>query len=132
MKTYVKLPILFVFMLIIIASCHKVNTYEGKATIISRTTDLTLKDSALIYGMVYSADKSKMPELTAIVWIDGTNIKTNVDSLGSFSLKIKPGTYTIKCSQCCITDNNAEELKDISILQNEKIKIEFLLKVVIE
>ncbi|HEY4787176.1 MAG TPA: hypothetical protein VIH57_14055 [Bacteroidales bacterium] len=67
-----------------------------KAIIINRSTDLTLKDSALIYGTVCSAMDEKTPGFNAKVWVEGTNILTTVDLSGSFSIKLAPGIYTIK------------------------------------
>ena len=132
MKTFLKIQYLALLVLSIInIYCRKVHTYEGKATIISRTTDLTLKDSALIYGTVCSAADESLPERFAMVWIAGTNIKTGVDSLGTFNIKLIPGTYTIKCSLWG-EEKDVEQLDSLSILSNEKIQIKFLLKVIVE
>lgn len=129
MKTYLRVKYLAVFIfLIIIVSCHKVYIYEGKAIIISRSTDLGLKDSALISGIVFSADEAKAPEFDAVIWVDGTDINTTVDSLVSFSFKLMPGKYTIRCRRKYSTDDMVE-LKNISILPNERIKIEFFLRI---
>jgi hypothetical protein len=116
---------------IITIACRQVHTYEGKATIISRHIDLSLRDSALIYGTVNSAAEESYPERFALVWIDGTNIKTGVDSIGSFNIKLKPGTYTIKCSLWG-EEKDVEALNNLSVLPNEKIQVTFLLKEVIE
>ena len=132
MKTFLNAQYLVLLILSIITiSCRKVHTYDGKATIISRTTDLTLKDSAQIYGTVCSAADELLPERFAAVWINGTTIKTSVDSLGTFKIKLIPGKYSIKCSLWG-EEKDVEQLNNLSISSNEKIEIKFLLKVIVE
>ena len=129
MKTFINIQILIAMLMgTFISSCHKVYIYEGKAIVLNKTSDLTLNDSVLIIGNVYSAYDT-LPEFNAIVWIDGTNIKTSTDSLGYFSIKLPPGTYTIKCHRSGDTGEQPQVLKDIQLLPNEKLKVEFLLRV---
>lgn len=113
-------------------SCLKVHIYEGKATITGRSTDLILKDSALIRGMVYSAMDKKTPEVDANVWMEGTNLKTTTNNTGYFNLKLLPGAYTIKCLGKYSSQNMMEELKNVIILPNEVIEIEFLQGIIVE
>ncbi len=64
MKTYNKTCILIIILLGIIISCCKVHTYPSRAMMVNRSIDKTLKDSALIFGMVYSAEDENTSEET--------------------------------------------------------------------
>ena len=117
----------FLLVLLSFASCNK-NTiiYEGKASIISRSFDTSLQDSAMIYGYVRSAAYEDIlpPYNIPTIFIRETNATTECDSLGYFSLKLLQGTYTVVCSEDC------PDLK-ITIRSNEKVEIKFLIRVVI-
>ncbi|GAB6278022.1 MAG: hypothetical protein STSR0006_00170 [Lentimicrobium sp.] len=132
MKTYCKTGILIIILLSMVISCRKVHTYPSIAIIVNRLIDTTLNDSALIFGYVYSAEDEKTPELNANIWIEDTNIKTNSDSSGFFSLKLLSGTYTIKCLGKYSNEDMIIELKNLSILPNERIEVKFLQGVIIE
>ena len=132
MKSLLKILFVLLVLSIITISCNKVRTYQSKAIIINRSIDLTLKDSALIYGMVYSAEDEKTPEIYANIWIEGTNTKTTSDSIGFFSIKLIPASYSIKCLGKYSNKDKTIELNDIVILPNEKIEIKFLQGVVID
>lgn len=79
-------------------------------------------------GNVYSAD-NKIPEINAIVWIDGTNIKTSTDVFGFFRIKLPQGKYTIKCNRSGTAGEQPQELKDVQLLPNEVLKVDFFLRV---
>ena len=132
MKIFFKTTILVFFLLCMAISCRKVYTYHSKAIIVKRSIDSTLNDSAFIYGMVYSAEDEKTPEINANVWIEGNNIQTNSDSTGFFSIELLSGIYTIKCPGKFSNEDLIIELKNISILPNEKIEIKFLQGIIIE
>lgn len=132
MKTYFKATFLVFLLLCMVISCRKVHTYHSKAIIVKRSVDMTLNDSALIYGMVYSAEDEKTPELYANIWVEDTDLKTNSDSTGFFSIKLLPKNYTIKCLGKFSNKDMTIELKNISILPNEKIEVKFLQGIIIE
>ena len=123
---------LLIILVGMVVSCHKVHIYPGKAIIVNRSIDATLNDSAIIFGMVYSAEDEKTPELNADIWIESPNIKTNSDSTGFFNLKLLSGTYTIKCLGKFSNEDMIIELKNLSILPNEKVEVRFLQGIIIE
>lgn len=127
MKTHLNIEFLVVFILLIItSSCRQVHIYESKAIIISRVIDITLQDSALIYGMVLYAGDEKTPLPNTNIWIESSNFKTKSDNAGSFSMKIPPGIYTIKCLHEYSSEEFVATIKNIAVLPNEKIEIKFL------
>ena len=117
---------------IVLISCNKVRTYPSKAIIISSSIDLTLKDSSLIYGNVYSAEDEKTPVLFANIWIEGTNIKTNSDSVGFFKIKVLHGIYSIKCLGKDSNKDMTVELNNVEVSSSEKLKINFYQGIVID
>lgn len=124
--------ILLIILLVMVVSCHKVHTYPSKAIIVNRSIDTTLRDSSLIFGYVYSAGDEKTPEMYANIWIEGTKIKTNSDKSGFFSMKLLSGTYTIKCLGEFSNEDEIIELKNLSVLPNERIEVKFLQGIIIE
>lgn len=127
MKNLLKVRLLVIFILLItINSCRHVAYSVSKAIIVSRAFDIALKDSAMIYGMVYYAADEKKPMQNANIWIESANLKTTSNNAGFFSLKIIPGIYTIKC----LGENANEEftmvIKDLSLSPTEKVEIKFL------
>jgi hypothetical protein len=133
MKLFIKLCFLvFCMFLLGTTACRKTKTYEGKAIIVSRSIDTTLKDSALIYGTVCSADNENLRLVNAAIWIDGTNIKTTSNDTGFFNIKFLPNTYTIKYLGQYYSADMTGELANIAVLPNEKIEVKFLQKVVVE
>ena len=121
----VRFSIIFILLFSLI-SCRHVAFTESKATIVGRTFDSTLKDSAMIYGMVYYAADEKRPMQNANIWIETTTLKTTSNNAGFFSLKIIPGIYTIKC----LGENSNQEftmvIKELSLSATEKVEIRFL------
>lgn len=127
MKNLLKVRFLVILvLLIIISSCRQIAYTESKAIIVSRAFDVALKDSAVIYGMVYDALDERLALSNLNIWIEEINVKTLTNDTGFFSMKVPSGRYTIKC----FTDYSNEEfvaiLKDLSILPNEKVEIKFL------
>lgn len=121
-----KTSFLVFYLFFFIVSCREVSYSKSEVIIVSKTTDLSLKESALIYGMVYYAADEKKPYQNANIWIDGSNIKTVSDNSGSFSLKLNPGTYTIKCLGQHANQEFLMTIKNLSVLSNEKVEIKFL------
>jgi len=113
------------FLTITISSCRRVAYIESKATIVSRTTDVALKDSALVYGFVYDAGSVNSPYPNANVWIEGSDLKTTSDISGNFSLTLLPGTYTIKCLGNQEEERFTAVIKNVTLSPNEKIEIRF-------
>ena len=117
--------LLAVFLiLVLLSSCLDPYYLDSKSNIVKRSTDTALNDSALIYGTVVVIN-SDMPYPNADVWIEGTEIKTTSDIYGKFSLKILPGTYSIKCLHPLKEERFMMTLKDISVSPNEKVEILF-------
>jgi hypothetical protein len=119
-------------LLIIMSSCRHTQTFEGKAIIVSRSIDVTLKDSSMVYGKVYSAQNENEPLANVNIWIDGTSIKTYSDNIGFFSIKVLPGTYTIQSLGKFDNQDMIEKLTNITLLPNEKVEVKFLQKITIE
>ena len=135
MKIYFFIYPLFLGVLLIsgvIFSCNKVRTYPSKAIIISSSVDLTLKDSALIYGNVFSAEDEKTPVAFANIWIEGTSLKTSSDNEGIFKIKVNHGTYSIRCLGKDSNKDMTVELNNIELSPNEKLKINFYQGIVID
>ena len=128
-----KTTILISLILLILAwSCRRVVIIDSSAEIISRSIDETLNDSALIYGFVYSAGSINSPYPNTNIWIDGSDLKTISDIYGNFSLKVLPGTYTIKCLRDQYEERFTAEVKNITLSPNEKIEIRFYHGTIVE
>lgn len=126
MKNPLKVAFLLLFILsITLITCRQVAYIDGKVTIVGRTFDSELKDSAMIYGLVCYAPDEKTVIPNANIWIDELNIKTLSNNSGFFSIKIKPGKYTIKCYRDNPNEEFANILKDFIISSNEKVEIKF-------
>jgi len=116
----------FLFVLLLFLSCVNTKIYEGKVQIINRSFDTSLQDSAMIYGYVLSAaDENPLSNRTIL--IKETKNSVFSDSIGLFSMKFLPGTYTIVCFYPPATDSSLE-LDNFKILPNEKIEIKFLVR----
>jgi len=125
-----------VYFLVIVAflaniSCLNRQFIEGRAEVIS-TSDTLLNDSSLFVGHISDVDRGYLYGPVK-VWIENSNYKTTSDSVGNYTLKTLPGTYTIKCQSKW---NNwaqlIEEKKDIKIDKNQKIRIDFYLGYTVE
>jgi len=119
--------IIFLFVLLLFASCLNTKIYEAKALIVSRSFDTSLQDSAMIYGYVRSAAYEEILPYNMIVLIQETKTTTECDSLGNFSLKLLSGTYTVMCFNPSVTDDTLK-LENLKILPNEKVEIKFLMR----
>ena len=109
-------------------TCRQVYIYESSHKIISRATDSSLNDSVLIFGHVYSAVDNTTPELNARVQEDKLQYETSTDNTtGYYTLKMPSGTYTIRCFALFQSEDFTEIVKDIVLLPNEKIEIDFFL-----
>ncbi len=122
LKLSTVLGILFLFILNI--SCREVRIIDSSAEILSRT-DTALNDSALIYGVVYLAKTTNMPVSDANIWIEETDTNTISNIQGRFSLKVLPGTYTINCLRDSDEERFTATLRNISLLSNEKVEVQF-------
>jgi len=108
---------------------------EGRAEFVS-VSDTILNDSSLIVGYVRNVDwKDGYPNdfQKYEIWVEGTNISSITDSLGFYSIKTKPGTYSIKCQSRSNTwEQLIEELRDIELTKNTKMQIDFYIGYTIE
>lgn len=128
MKYLLKAGYLIIFsFLITVSSCLPFHYYPSKSMVISRSFDIQLKDSAMIYGKVYYSPDRSYAIPNATVWIEEVNVKTLSNDSGYFSLKVLPGKYTIKCYM----DDPEEEFtvvrKDLTISTNEKVEVRLLM-----
>jgi hypothetical protein len=112
-------------LLILIWSCRRVVIVDSSAEIISRSIDVTLNDSALIYGFVYDAGDKDLPLSGVDIWIEGSDFKTISDNQGKFNIKVSPGIYTIKCLYPRSDERFTAVIKNVTLLPNEKIEIRF-------
>lgn len=113
------------FCAFLFAACNEVHYIDSEAKIIGRYTDAALNDSSLIYGIVIMKGTINMPYSNAEIWIEETDDNTASDIQGKFSLRVLPGTYTVKCLAPYNEDRFLMTLKDISLSPNEKIEIHF-------
>lgn len=125
-----KKSIYFVFFLTafsLIESCRQVQDFDGKSEIISTTIDNSLSDSVLIYGKVFNARDNKTPEINARIWVNELTKETYSDNIGSYSLKLPNGIYTINCQEHFGNAEFIETRKNVSLLPNEKVELYFYL-----
>ena len=87
-------------------SCYQQDFVEGRVELVSRQS-VQLNDSSLFVGQVNLIGWPGLYFIPVEVWIEDTDFKTISDSLGQYSLKTLPGTYTIKAQR---TINNHPRL----------------------
>ncbi len=111
----------------VLITCRQVHIFESSHKIISRVTDLSLNDSVLILGHVFSAVDNTTPEQYARVWEDKLQYETSTDTTGYYTLKMPSGIYTLKCLGLIGSEDFTEIIKDIVLMPNEKIEINFFI-----
>ncbi|PVY41115.1 hypothetical protein [Pontibacter virosus] len=116
-----------VCILLAIESCREVIDYKGKFRINSREIDNSLADSVLIYGKVVSAIDTLSPMADARIWVDKLSKSTQSNLNGLYILKIPAGIFTIYCKEDFGADEFTESIKDLTLLPNEKVEIDFYL-----
>ena len=132
MKDIISLKYSICFVLFLTAftsfvSCRRVYYYEGKLEILSTKIDNTLNDSVLLYGKVFNARDNKTPSINARVWVNELTEETYADNSGAYSLKLPTGIYTVNCQEYYGSPEFIETRKDVSLLPNEKIELNFYL-----
>jgi len=107
-------------------SCQDGQFVNGRAELIS-ISDTTLNDSSIFVGHVHQIDwRGPYPLDYFKIWIENTSYETKTDTNGYYLLKTIPGRYTIKCQISSESwDRLIEELKNIDIERNKKIRIDF-------
>lgn len=126
--------ILFVIVLLINNSCLRRQFVEGRYEIKS-ISDTALNDSCQIFGHIHSVDWSGKEiyfENEFQIWIENSDIKTTNDTTGYYSIKTKPGTFTIKCQRSSNEWAKLVEKADIELQKNKKIEIDFYIGYTIE
>jgi hypothetical protein len=126
--------ILFGIVLIVNNSCLHRQFEEGRVEIKS-IADTALKDSSLLYGHIYYVNwsgKQLYYEKEFEIWIENSDLKTTNDTTGFYSLKTKPGTFTIKCQSSGNTWEQLIEKTDVELSKNKKIEIDFYIGTTIE
>ena len=108
---------------------------EGRAEIVS-SSDTVLNDSSLIFGHLYHVDwygDEYYLENEFEIWIENSELKTTNDTTGFYSIKLIPGTYTIKCQSSGNTwERLIAEAKNITISKNTQTEIDFYIGYTIE
>jgi hypothetical protein len=112
------------FYFLAFVSCRQVHIYESRHDIINRLTDSSLNDSVLILGHVFSAVDNS-PAQYARVWEDQLKYEASTDITGYYILKLPSGIYTLHCLRLYTSEEFTETIKDIVLLPNEKIEINF-------
>lgn len=114
-------------------SCLDRHFVDGRAELIS-ISDTTLNDSSIFVGYVHQIDwNGPYPSDFFRIWIENTSYETSTDTIGYYFLKTLPGKSTIKCqSNSESWDKLVEEMKDIEIAKNKKIRIDFYIGYAIE
>ncbi len=128
--------ILILFSVLVLTnSCLDRQFVDGRAEIVSRS-DTTLNDSSLVFGHVYRVDWSGNEyyyENEFEMWVENSKLKTTNDTTGYYSLKMAPGTYTIRCQSASNEWTRlVEEVKNISLSKNTKTEITFYIGTTIE
>ena len=127
--------LLLVGVLLAFSSCLNRQFVEGRAELVT-SSDSTLNDSSLVYGYVYRVDwvgTYHYAENEFEIWLENSDFRATNDTIGFYSLKTGPGTYTIKCQG---TNNQWQELivelKNLNLLKNRKTQIDFYIGYTIE
>ena len=133
MNSTTNLLIALIFI-ILSNSCLERQFIEGRSEIIS-VSDTAINDSTIIYGHVYHTE---FPEIISYedefeIWIENTDIITTNKTGGEYLIKTIPGNYTLKCqSRYNNWEQLVEEIKNLELLENKKIEIDFYIGYTIE
>lgn len=131
----IKMLLPFVVLLIITGSCLNRQFVDGW-TEVGTSSDTTLLDSTLVFGHIYHVDwpgEEYYRENEFTVWIEHADLQTTNDTAGYYSLKMAPGTYTIKCQyQYEDWERLIEEAKDIKFAKNTQTEINFYIGYTVE
>jgi hypothetical protein len=133
MKKWIGFLVLLPVLLINI-SCLNRHFIQGRSELVS-VADTMLNDSAIFVGYVHWVDwpvNLSFPGPSEI-WVENTTLSTVGDPSGYYFIKIIPGTYTIKCQ----SEGNewvqlVDEMKNIVITRDRKIRIDFYIGYTIE
>jgi hypothetical protein len=126
--------LLIVLLLIALCfSCLDREFVDGRAELIS-VSDTLLNDSSVFVGHAHLIDwNGSYPSDYFNIWIENTSYRTTADTNGFYSLKTLPGKYTIKCKGGSEgSDRLVEEIKNIEIAKNKKVRIDFYIGYSIE
>jgi len=112
------------------SSCLDIHYFRGKTILISMT-DTTLNGASIIKGHVHHIDNlnySLYNQIQGEIWMENARYRTTTDSTGNYTLKISPGTYTVKCQRMGNEWNLLiEEKRDIVVPANKKVQLDFYL-----
>jgi hypothetical protein len=126
--------IILIGVLIIGNSCLHREFVEGRYEIKS-SLDSALNDSSLIFGHVHHVDwpgKEVYYKGEFEIWIENSSLKTITDTTGYYSLKSKPGIYTLKCQSSGNEWDKLVEKVAVELQKNKKIEIDFYIGTTIE
>jgi len=126
--------ILFCVILITDNSCLHRQFVEGRFEIKS-ISDTLLNDSSFVFGHIHNVDWSEKEtyfENEFEIWIENSDLKTTNNITGYYSIKTKPGTYTIKCQSSFNEWERLVEKTNIELQKNKKIEIDFYIGYTIE
>ena len=124
-----------IIVLLAFSSCLNRQFVKGRAELVT-SSDSTLNDSSLVYGYVYRIDGVGTYHYTENeyeIWLENSDLRATNDTIGFYSLKTGPGTYTIKCQR---TNNQWQELiverKNVNLIKNHKTQMDFYIGYTIE
>ena len=66
------------------------------------------------------------------IWIENSNIKVTNDTAGFYSIKTKPGNFTIKCQSASNEWERLVEKIMVELPKNKKVEIDFYIGYTIE
>ena len=131
----IRLILMFCTTFIIASSCLNRQFIDGNVEIVS-SSDTTLNDSSLVFGHIYHvdwSDKESYYENEFKIWIENSDLETTNDTTGYYSLKVTPGTYTIKCQTTYNEwERLIEEVRNIDLAKNTKTEINFYIGYTVE
>lgn len=120
--------------LVINSSCLHRQFVEGRYEIVS-VTDSALNDSSMVYGHIHHMDRG-VPEFhfknEFEIWIENTGFQTTSDTVGYYSLKTTPGTYTINCKSSGNEWQRLIEKAKVELQKNKRTVIDFYIGYTIE
>ncbi len=128
--------IFLIFLLgLLTNSCLKRQFVDSRADLVT-ISDTILNDSIIIYGHVYRLDWTEnynYQDKEFEIWIDKTEIKTYSDTAGFYSLKLQPGTISIRCQEVWNDwDKLIAKIDNLDITKNKIVNIDFYIGYTIE
>lgn len=133
-------PIFLIISFILIFGIEGCNWYDNNQVVISggrtevgeKKLDISLQDSVLVYGKVKRADDNVTPEVNARIWARPSGFETYSNDSGYYELKLPPDILTIYCERQFGNREDLGVLNNLELLPNEKVELDFYLRVKVE